>query len=319
MDSNLVALAFARETTWGVLAAPALKLLRMTKESFEHAKETETSSEIRPDRQRGESAEVGVSAKGGFDFELTVGDFDLFLESALMSAFAAVGGVATLLNGVTRTSYLVEKKFAAAGSYLSFPGMMLDTLTLQLQSKKIITGTAGFMGQQGVFSAATVDANASYTAAGTGELLTSTAHVANIRRAAGGAVIAGCKNLTLTVNNNLRGNDEIGLKRIGDVGLGEVAVSGKLDAYFRDATLLQEFINHTASSLSFEVSREPAGAVSGDHIGYRFTVPRLRWTKGVPMTPGKNADVMLPLEFEAEAGTFGGTPATIAIEKLTKA
>jgi hypothetical protein len=428
-DSNLASVAFQRETLWGQTPIPpALQLLRFTKEGMEHEKSTEQSTEIRPDRQRSESTQVGVGAKGGFEFELSIGSFDSFLEAALMGAWADVGGVQTLRNGVTRYSYTLEKKLLP-GSFISFAGMMLDTLALNFASRKIVTGTTTFLGRKGDehatsiqsrklgtltfaanaadgdtvtvggkmytlqaaltagdghvkigataaatianlvaainadvagsgtgYAAATVantevtgfvgtvagtlvvvekfggavdtattevaadlswgagnlaTAQAAYTAAATGLILTSSVNVGNILE--GGAVVSGLKNLSLTVNNNLRGNDEIGRIDIGEVGLGVCAVSGKVDAYFRDRALLTKFIQHSASSLSFEVSRVAPGQVAGDHIGYRFSIPKLRWTKGMPTTPGQNADIMLPLEFEAEVGDGGYT---VQVEKL---
>lgn len=427
-DSNLTSVAFQREPAWGQFPFPlTLQLLRFVKETLEHEKVTETSSEIRPDRQRLESTQVGVDAKGGFEFELSVGSFDSFLEAALMGVWADVGGVQTLRNGVTRYSYLLEKQITPT-ALVSFRGMMLDTLTLNLASRKIITGTAAFMGKTGQssaggyqsrrFSTLTLNANAAdtntvtvggkvytfqgaltnvdgnvkvgasasasidnliaainldagagvtyaaamvlnpgvtayagagdtmivveklnvtsaapttdtladgnwtganltaaaaYTAASTGLILTASVNVGNILEA--GVSVSSLKNLSLTVNNNLRGNDVIGKIDLDEVGLGECAVSGKVDAYFRDRTLLDKFISHAASSLSFEVTREAPGAVAGDLIGYRFTVPKLRWTKGMPTVPGKNTDVMLPLEFQAEVGDTGYT---IQVEQLNK-
>ncbi len=315
MDANQTALAYQRETAWGVLAAPALKALRFTKESFEHEKQIVKSGEIRADRQQGESVEVGVNGKGGFDFELST-DFDAFLESALMGTYADLEGVPTLRNGAVRTSYLFEKKFTGI-NHIAFRGMMLDTMTLNLNAKQIITGSVEFIGRLGEEAVASLDANAAYDAAGTAPILSASTNVAELK--ADGQPLAGVRSLTLTTNNNLRGNDAIAVKSIDEVGLGSLLVTGKLEAYFRTRELVDRFMKHTTSSLSFEVSREKAGAVAGDHIGYRFTVPALKFTKGMPMVGGKDTDVMLPLEFEAEVGLIETDAVTIQVEKLLKA
>lgn len=315
MDSNLTAIGYQRETAWSVAADPvALKGLRFTKDSFEHAKTTVRSAEIRSDRQLAESLETGVDGKGGFDFELSVGTYDQFLESLLMGTYADVAGVSTLRNASTRTSYLIEKAFTGI-DYVSYPGMMVDTLTLNLVSRQVIKGSFDFVGKGGVEAAATVDAAGGYDAISSGLILSASTNVGSIT--AGGAALAGAKSVTLTVSNNLRGNDAIGIKSIDAVGLGAFTVTGKIDAYFRTRALLQAFMAHSDSSLVFEVSREGAGAVAGDHVGYRFTVPKLKFSKGMPMIPGGNTDVMLPLEFEAEPG--GGAGITMQVEKLVKA
>lgn len=319
-DANLSALAYQREVSWGVPADPiALKLMRFTKESLNHKKETQKSAEIRSDRRQGESVEVAVTAMGAVDFELSVGDFDPFLESALMSAFADVGGVPTLVDGVTRTSYVMEKKVLEASGFASFKGLMLDAFTLNIPARKIITGSMSFLGTKGIVATTTIDTAGGYTAAGAGLLLSASANVGNVKKGAGGAALAGIKSLDLTINNNLRGNEVIAKKEIDEVGLGSVLVSGKMDAYFRDLVLLQELMSHADSALQFEVSREATGAVAGDHTGYRITIPKLKWTNGFPEAGGKDTDIMLSLEWEAEVGSFNAAPATIAIEKLLKA
>lgn len=313
MDANLTALAYQRETAWGVPAAPvALKALRYTKESFEHEKQIVKSAEIRSDRQQGESVEVGVNGKGGFDFEFSV-DQDEFLESAIMGAWTDLAGVPTLRNGAVRTSYLIEKKFTGI-NHVAFLGMMLDTYTLNLVAKQIITGSAEFIGKHGVEDVASLDLTAGYTAAGTAPILSASTNAANLQTDAG--ALAGCRSLTLTINNNLRGNDAVAVKSYDEIGLGSLLVTGKLEAYFRNRALLERFFEHQSTSISFEVARAKPTAVEDDHIGYRFTIPAVKFTKGMPMVGAKDTDVMLPLEFEAEVGVIGGTPVTIQVEKL---
>lgn len=432
-DSNRSTLAYLRESTWGVaLPDPIdLKRARFTKESFEHVKLTERSAEIREDRMLQELVEVGQDATGGFEFEWSVGTLDDFLESALQGTFTDVGGTLTLLNGTTRTSYIFEKKLDT-GAYVSFPGVMVDTLMLNLASRKIVTGSITTIGLRGYSSANSIcnravgtltfsgqptaddtvtlgattyvfkgsvastanqvligateaitianlaaainatasgsgvtygsatTANASATAiassttlkavatvagtsgnsvasteagsstswgaatlltgaaldaATTGPILSASANVGSITE--GGSALSSIKNLSLTISSNLRGNDVIGQKTIDQVGVGSISVTGKVDAYFRSKALLDKFIDHTATAIVFEVSREASGAVSGDHIGYRVTLPRVKYGKGTPMATGKDSDIMQPLEFEAEADVSSG--AVIKIEKLKKA
>lgn len=436
-DANLCLLASTAETSWGVAPVPVgLKKVRLTKENLEHDKATVESAEIRDDRQTEESVEVGVNAKGGFDFELSIGDFDAFLAAALFNTFDENG---LLINGTLRKSFLLEKKLATA-AYQSFPGCMVDQLSLTLQSKQIITGQLQFIGLQGVSAAASLNtsggsyatgtltlalnaadgetvtvggkvytfqdtltnvanhvkvgaskedslenltaainagpgagtayaaattANANVSAAlgagatmvvtalaiGTGGnaiastetlagsgnawggavlsggtnptggayddadgglILSASANVANIT--VGGAALASAKSLSITVNNNLRGNDVIGKKVIDEVGLGSIKVTGKLDAYFRNRTLLETFLNHEYVAIAFSVSRAASDAAEGDLIGYTFTLPRVAFTKGQPVIPGKDQDVMLPLEFSAHRDPDDGY--TIGIQKL---
>lgn len=305
-DANTTYLAFAPETVWGSAPAPCnLTKLRFTKTDLTHDKMTVKSGTIRDDRQTEESAEVGVEAKGSMDFELVVGDLDSFFESALFGAFATIGGVPTLYNGVTRKSFTIEEKFTTS-AFMSYNGMTVDQMTLTLNSRQIITGQFTFLGKAGVSGGATIDTSGTVADVGTGLILTASAHVANLL--VNGVAFASAKNLTLTINNNVRANDVIGSKYMEEQGVGSFGLTAKLDAYFRDKTLVDAYIAHSDFAISFEVSREAAGAVTGDHIGYRFTIPKAKLTKAVPPITGKDTDVMLPLEIDAQA--YPGVKAT---------
>lgn len=298
-DANITYLALQAETAWGVLPVPCtLQKIRFTKTDLSHDKMTVKSASIRDDRQTEEAAEVGVEAKGSVDFELVVGDHDNLFESALFGAFSSVGGVQTLYNGTTRKSFVMETKFTAT-SFMSYMGCQVDQMTLTLAARQIITGQVTILGKQGTESAVTIDTSGVVADPGTGPILTSSAHVANLT--IGGVAMGNAKSLSLTINNNVRNNDVIAAKAPVDQGIGSFGLTGKMDAYFRDITLLTAFTTHALSSVVFEVSREPVGAQVGDHIGYRVTIPKLRFTKAIPPITGKDTDVMLPLEFDAEA------------------
>lgn len=424
-DSNLASVAFQRETDFGTPAVPvALKLLRLTKENLQHEKMVEVSQEVRPDRQTTESIEVGVEAKGSVDFEFSIGDFDSFLESALCSAFADVSGTDTLTNGVERTSFILEKKITET-AFFGYTGMNVDGFSLNLQSRKIVTGSMSFLGLRGTTSAisiggyqsgtltftgnavadetvvfggktytwkasATTTANevtigataadsrnnliaaanlgtgsgslygsattlnplkasagttgtkmvvveraqsnssdtttetmtnaswaaatlggGTYEAAGTGLILSASVNVGALE--IDGSPTASLRSLTINVANNLRANDVIGQKEMEEVGMGEFGVSGSLTAYFRNRTLLDNFVDHEYVSLSFELTRNPESPTDGDLVGYRFTLPKVIFTKGSVDIPGKNTDITLPLDYMAHVGVDGYT---MKIEKL---
>lgn len=298
-DANITYLAYALENAWGVAPAPTnLQKIRFTKTDLMHDKMVVKSATIRDDRQTDESAQVGVEAKGSFDAELVVGDLDPFFQSAFFDTFANVGAVPTLYNGVTRQSFQMETKFTAA-SFMSYAGMQVDQCTLTMTSRQIVTVQFTFLGKLGAVAGATIDSGGSVADVGTGLILTASTNVANLT--VGGVAMGSAKTLTLTINNNVRNNDVIASVSPTDQGIGSFAVTGKMDAYFRDTTLLTAFTTHADSAIVFEVSRAAPGAVTGDLIGYRFTVPKLKFTKAIPPITGKDTDVMIPLEFDAQA------------------
>lgn len=106
-DANLTNLAYCQEATYGVLAAnPDFRTARITGESIGHGKETIQSAEIRRDRQIVDLVEVGSSATGGLNFELSHDAFKAFWEALLCGTWVdynvtAVGG--DIVAGSTQT------------------------------------------------------------------------------------------------------------------------------------------------------------------------------------------------------------------------
>ncbi len=89
-DTNRLKLRFARETDWGeTVSNPASTEMRITRESLSHDKTTVVSNELRSDRQRAAVLEVGQAASGDIEFELTYGEFESFIETALRGTLAS--------------------------------------------------------------------------------------------------------------------------------------------------------------------------------------------------------------------------------------
>lgn len=300
-DTNRTALAFIAETTLGESPTTPYKRLRFTKEALEYEKQTVRSEEIREDRQMSEAVLVGFGTKGTVDTELNIGDFDAFFEAALANDFSGN----TLINGTELKSFTIEKKITLedeTSSFTTFRGCTVNQLTLNLTAKQIVTAQFDFLGI-GAREGAASYSGAAYDAAGTGELLSASANVANVK--VDGAAVTAVKNLTLTIQSNNRAKDVIGQLAADDIGMGAFSVTGKMDAYFNDRTLLGKFLDHSKVGIQFDLIREPAGATVGTHIGYRFTVPSVRLTKASPNIGGQNQDVMLPIEIAAEGGNVG--------------
>lgn len=91
-STSLVQLRYVAETVAGT--TPNLgnhKNLRMTGESLDFSVQTETSKEIRSDRQTSDLIQVGASCSGGFNFELSFKEYDSLLEAVLQGAWADYG------------------------------------------------------------------------------------------------------------------------------------------------------------------------------------------------------------------------------------
>ena len=195
-----------------------------------------------------------------------------------------------LRNGTTKQSVLIEKAYEdLSNTYEYFTGMRVAGFSLNVQTEQIVTGTFRFMGKQGFTSTATV--SGSIVAASNNDSMNASVNVGNILEN-GASLSTALKSITLDYNNNPRALAGIGNKAAIGVNLGSIEITGRVEAYFENLTLLDKVRNHTVSGLSFRMT-DPAGNVM------IFNVGRLYFT-GNPTNPGINQDAMLPLDYSAE-------------------
>ena len=102
-STSLVQLRYIPEVTAGVTPVTGNGVnLRMTGESLDFSIQTDTSKEIRSDRQTTDLVQVGASCSGGFNFELSFKEYDPFLVATLQGSWVDYGtsgkGVALALT-----------------------------------------------------------------------------------------------------------------------------------------------------------------------------------------------------------------------------
>ena len=194
-----------------------------------------------------------------------------------------------LRNGTTAQSFLFEKRFTDITQFITYTGMRPSTMNLSMTAQEIITGTFGFMGEGAVRAGATVSGGD--TSASTTSLMSASANLGSITKD-GAALATALRTLNLDINNNLRAQQQIGSNNAAGIGYGFFDLTGSIEAYFQDATLYDDLLNHTSVALSFR-GTDDSGNVTV------FTLPNVYFTAGSPQAPQGNADVMLPLEFAA--------------------
>lgn len=188
----------------------------------------------------------------------------------------------------SKRSFLFEKEYEDLGQFISFRGCRINTMTLNVSSQAIITGTFSVLGKNGVPASISVAGSKSASAQKDSMVAVDVTAITE----GGAALTTALPSLELTVNNNARALPAIG--NIGAIGinLGGMDLTGNVTAYFEDLTLLNKFVNHTSTSLVFH---------SVDAAGARVivTFPRVYYSSGNPTEPGVDQDVLLPLDFTA--------------------
>lgn len=211
-------------------------------------------------------------------------------------------------NGTTRISGFLEKAFLdqASPTYVLYNGNVVNTADFTLESGKMITADYGFTGLTATVSASEVD---SPDAATTSAVMSAAVNVGNISEAGSAATANPVKKLVIKINNNLRALEAIrsdGSVGAIDIGVGECAVSGSVETYFSDSSLLAKLRGGTATSLSARTAKNSQAVV--------IDVPRVTLTDGSPNAGQKNSDVMFAPSFVASMDST--TSAHIIINRL---
>ena len=190
----------------------------------------------------------------------------------------------TMRNGVTTTSYTIEKNFADITAFHILRGMRIGTMALSFESQAVLTGTFGFTGKSQTASTTTIGSSV-VTAATTNPVMNASGNLERIWE--GGQAVSGVffQSLTLDLNNNPREQAVIGDNNLAGVGTGRCEITGSLSAYFENNTMLNKFVAGTTTNFRFQVT-------DSNGVSYIFTIPNARLNEGTVVAGGPNEDIM---------------------------
>lgn len=203
-----------------------------------------------------------------------------------------------LRTGTKLKSYVFEKQFGDITRFMNITGVRIGGFSLALESGSIATGTFTTIGKEG-FSAAATIGDGTPTVAAAREPLNATANVGTVTEG-GAAITTAIRSINMDYTNNLRAKPQVGSRSPVDVGLGFAELSGTVEFYFEDEIIFEKFLNHTTTSLSFRLT-------DIDNHVMIFTMPKVQYATGNPVTPGGNDDVILSTEFAATKDPITGT------------
>lgn len=279
-------LSYIAETAYGTTpATPAFTNARFTSEAITPNRETVTSNEIRPDRNVTDLIQVGQSAGGSLGFELSYGSFDPFLESLLYSTWSTN----VLKNGVTEKSFTLEKTFetGATDQYHRFTGSIVNSMTLNMATGSIVTGSFDFL-SKGATSAQAIITGATYTGANSNPVINAATNFASL--AMTGVTSPELTAIDLTITNNLTPQQVLGSLDARGMTAGRFQVTGNLTAYFENEELYELFLAGTAADLTFKLG----GASS---LNYVFDVPNLKFSSAEVVAGGNDQPLLINMGF----------------------
>lgn len=275
---------FIAESTYGTTpTTPAFADIRHTDFSIGMSKNTFESKELRSDRQIAHLRHGTKSVKGDIGFELSYGTFDDFFEAVLGGTWASN----VLLAGTSRRSFTVERKFAniTTPEWHRFTGCELDSFSLTLAPDAMVTGSFSFMGQDQSIGTAIITGATYPTATTTSPLDAFTGTINE-----GGASIGIITGLDMKLENGLAPSFVLGSDLTERPSISKSRATGTVTAFFESKTLLEKFINETASSFDFTLTDGTSSI--------KFDMPNIKYTGGQPDVPG-DGEVTIALPFTA--------------------
>ncbi|MEH7903999.1 phage tail tube protein [Rhizobium laguerreae] len=283
-------LAYVMEATPGIIpATPTWKIARYVTEGLTLDKQTVSSDEVRPDRNRSDVTDVGRQVTGPINTLLSYGTFDDWLAALLANDWATN----VLKNGNVVKTLAFEKTFelGATDVYARYRGCRMNTLDLQLNAKQNVTANWGVMGIGSPNPDTAIVTGATYTDPTTTPVLNAALNVGSLVMT-GVTASPKLQALSLRITNNIYAVDVLGQYETYDFGLGLFEVSGSLTAVFENKDLFDAVINHSDLTLNFTI-----GASTGNK--YTFSVPKLKLTNGSPVGPGNGRAVVMECPFTA--------------------
>lgn len=291
--------AYVAESAWGTTpATPTFKVLRVTGTGLRTTKQTDTSKEIRADRNVTDEFQLGQDANGSYNFELSYATLDELLEGLFQNTWSTN----VLKNGVTPKSFTFEEtiEMGATDNLFRFPGTMVNSMSLSFGSRAAITGSIGLMAQKEI-SATAIVSGATYTAANTKAIQTSTAGVASFTVAGTAYKV---RSLSIEITNNLRTRPVIGSLYTEEFGSGRFEVTGTIEAYFESAALYDLVIAHSNGALTLTVGTTTAEK-------YTILLPKIIFGSGEKRVGGNDDDVIVSIPFRAVYDTTEAATAKI--------
>lgn len=231
---------------------------------------------------------------------LTLAHIDLVDESAGDSV--TVSGLDLLTNGTSDISFTIEDGYTDISQYLTYTGMKVNSLDLEVPPDGMVNVTFGFLGKT-LATPSGSSGDGSPTAASTNSPF-SGIDASSI--AEGGSVLGDCLVSDISLSFANGGQHEYGLGSASacNISQGRFRVTGTCTLYFEDATYLNKFLNETESSLQFLL-------LDPDGNPFWCDLHRIKYTAGKPQPNGENS-VMLPMDITALRDSNTGYTATIA-------
>ena len=255
-------LSFVTEATFGTTPAGSFTGLPFSTHSLNLTKDVLTGTDIEADRMPRVNRQGNRQVGGDVVVDLRDGDYDLLLESAMLSAFATN----ILKVGVLPKFFSIEDFAADIDQARLFTGMSVSTMAISLAPNQMVTTTFGMVGKDMTISG-TQKTQVAATGAQPFDAYSGDIAIGAVGTPVASAIVTA---LDFTLNNSYAPTFVIGDDSAPSLEYGRAEVEGTMTAYFEDAALINRFLNETETAIRVSVD-DPTGANS-----YTFDFPRVK-------------------------------------------
>ena len=255
-------LSFVTEATFGTTPAGSFANLPFSTHSLNLTKDVLTGTDIEADRMPRVNRQGNRQVGGDIVVDLRDGDYDLILESAMLSTFATN----ILKVGVVPKFFSIEDFAADIDQARLFTGMSVSTMAISLAPNQMVTTTFGMVGKDMTISG-TQKTQVAATGAQPFDAYSGDIAIGAVGTPVASAIVTA---LDFTLNNSYAPTFVIGDDSAPSLEYGRAEVEGTMTAYFEDAALINRFLNETETAIRVSVD-DPTGANS-----YTFDFPRVK-------------------------------------------
>lgn len=261
-------LSYITESTFGTTPAGNFQNLPFNTHSLNLTRDRVAGNEIQADRMTRVDRHGNTQVGGDIVVDLRDGDFDTFLESAMLSTWDTSPSTAPdiLKVGTTPKFFSIEDYAADIDQARLFTGCTVSTMGISMAPNQMVTTTFGIVGSDMTISATQKTQDPSSSAqpfdAYSGDLA-----IGNVGSSSSAAIITA---IDFTLNNSFSPTFVIGSSAAPSLEYGRAEVEGTFTAYFENDALINRFLNEVESELVITVN-DPSGANQ-----YEFMFPRIK-------------------------------------------
>ena len=271
-------LSYIVESTFGTTPAGNFTNLPFSTHSLNITKDRVAGNDIQADRMRRVDRHGNRQSGGDIVADLRKGDYDVFLESAMLNTWTAD----VLKVGTTAKYFSVEDYAADIDQARLFTGCTVSTMAISIAPNQMVTTTFGIIGKDMTISDGekTQDAasgNAPF------DSYSGALAIGDVGNSTTSTIVTG---IDFTLNNSFAPTFVVGSDSAPCLEYGRAEVEGTITAYFEDAALVNRFLNETESELSVSVD-DPAGTGL-----YTFLFPRVKINSADVGVDGPNSRII---------------------------